>query len=237
MDSTKRMLRDAGLDLVSLGSYYRPESVSSAGGSATGETAGGSAASGDADRETRPASVLRAAAELEAPLVRIWAGSRNYDEYAPHERESIYDQIRLFADDAAKAGIRIVLERHNKTLTNSWMSAGEVIRAIGHDAVALCYQVPYPVPAAELSTMVADDCTRLLPLCEHAHLQNYTEKPDGSLPRTLLDRGVVDYAGFSAAARAAGYSGWAMVEFIPPERGDLSEDQALSADLDYIRAL
>ncbi len=235
-DSTARarigsLLRDAGLEAVALGSYYRPD---------------GTAASGrDVPEEERGDYVLAAARDLRCPLVRIWCGRSEYDETPPSVREAIYDEVRDFADAAGREGCRVVLERHNRTLTASWESAARVIDEIDHPGVSLCYQVPYPMQPHELRARTPDDFTSLLSRCAHAHLQNYVQpaspgsggESDSHLPRTLLAHGIVDYGVFGREARRLGYEGWAMVEFPASVRGAMSEDEALAADVAFIASL
>ena len=214
----KRHLRGAGLELAALGSYVRPGPEP------------------PVSDEEDPRRILDAAAELDCRLVRIWAGRKEHAESTSAEREVVYEGIRRIADDAPAAGCRLVLERHNNTLTNSWVSAGEVIAALSSDLVRLCYQIPYPVPAQDLRNR-ADADFNLLAISAHAHLQNYREQPDGSLERSLLAEGIVDYGSFGERARRAGYDGYAMVEFVAPDRGELNVQEALAADLAYIRSL
>lgn len=231
----RRRLDAEGLEICALGSYYRPD-----GRSLSSAAAGGGDAPNDVrsrEPEADPARVLEAAEDLGAPVVRIWPGTRDYDVCTPGERSATVEEIRRFADDAAARGVRVVLERHNGTLTNSWDSAARVIESVAHENVALCYQVPYPAAADELRTRTAADIDRLLPLSAHAHLQNYAAAPDGTLPRTLLETGIVDYAPLSAAAARCGYDGWAMVEFVGEVRGGLSEAEALAADVRFIGSL
>ncbi|MFW5745526.1 MAG: sugar phosphate isomerase/epimerase family protein [Spirochaetota bacterium] len=218
----RRRIGEAGLELCALGSYYRPEGF---GGDRRSEP------------EADPVFVLEAARDLGAPVVRIWAGARDYEACVLDERAAIVEEIRRFADEAAGCGVKVVLERHNGTLTNSWDSAGRVIDEIAHENVALCYQVPYPAPPDELRARTAADIDRLLPLSGHAHLQNYAVASDGTLPRTLLGEGVVDYTPLTAAIARSGYEGWAMVEFVAVERGGRSQAEALAADVRFIDSL
>ncbi|MFW6292013.1 MAG: sugar phosphate isomerase/epimerase family protein [Spirochaetota bacterium] len=226
-------LDDAGLELCALGSYYRPDGRTAL---RSGATAGPGTDTAR-DPETDPLAVLDASEDLRAPLVRIWPGARDYEACAEAERDAIVEEIRWFADEAARRGTKVVLERHSGTLTNSWDSAARVIEEISHDNVALCYQVPYPAPAEDLRTRTAVDIDRLLPLSAHAHLQNYAVASDGTLARTLLAEGVVDYAPLSAAVARSGYDGWAMVEFVGEVRAELSEAEALAQDVRFIASL
>jgi len=222
-------LRDAGLEICALGSYYRTD----------GSRDGGPplAVPSASERDTEPDYVLEAAHDLGAPLVRIWPGSEDYERCPVATREAVVREIRAFGDRARDAGCAVVLERHNGTLTNGWDSARAVIAAVDHPSVSLCYQVPYPAPAQELATRVRDDLASLLPHSRHAHLQNYVEAADGTLPRTLLGEGIVDYRPITAIARESGYGGWAMVEFVGPVRGARSEAEALAADIAFIESL
>ncbi len=228
----RTLLRDAGLEAVALGSYFRPDGITGLPGSSVRE-------------EERGEYVLAAARELGCPLVRIWCGRGEYEETPESRREAIYDDVRAFADAAGREGCRVVLERHNGTLTSSWVSALKVLDEIDHPGVSLCYQVPYPAPAQELRGRTADDFARLLPGCEHAHLQNYVERSqagpeaptDARLPRTLLAEGIVDYTLFGREAHRIAYDGWAMVEFPAAVRGVMSEDEALAADVAFIVSL
>ena len=221
----RRLLHDAGIEAVAFGSYYRPDGTASTGVRAV------------ADDPGSPDYVLEAVTELRCPVVRIWVGTRGFDETEAAERESIYDEIQVFAERAHAAGCTVVLERHNGTLTDTWTSASRVMDDIGHGNVFLCYQVPYPAAAEELRSRVAADAAQLLPLSAHAHLQNYADRPEGRLPRTLLGDGIVDYASFGTHARRAHFGGWSMVEFVADVRGSMSEDEALAADVAFIASL
>ena len=231
-----KKIRDAGLRLEALGSYYRPDST----------TAPHPVATDPGSEEESPAYVLEAAVRLQASIVRIWAGTKNFSEYKAAERVVIMRQIIRFAELASEEGLTVVLERHNNTLTNSWDTTHEAVSRIREqvehpELFGLCYQVPYPVPVNEFASRFAADVESLLPLTLHSHLQNYAAMDpapdDNRFPRTLLDSGLVDYGAFSKACATSGFSGSAMVEFVAVDRGNLSELDALKRDVEYIRTL
>ena len=211
---------ELGLSFCALGSYYRPGRHPSYGG-----------------RPVTKENQIAAARALGAPIVRIWAGSARYQATAPAARERLYAEIRDFADAARDAGIRVVLERHSGTLTEGWEAPLTVLQEIGHPAVALNYQMVYPAPREELAARAVADYRRLLPHSRHAHLQNYAPAAGDRPPRTLIADGVVDYGRLGAAARQCGYDGAFMIEFPADERGGMSVEEALRADVAGVRRL
>jgi sugar phosphate isomerase/epimerase len=196
-------------------------------------------------REDRMAEVpltvegeLDLAEALGARLLRVWPGRRNYEQLSEAERSELMGTIRRWGQAAAERGVTIVLERHNGTLLNRWEGTREILDRIGHEAVCLNYQVVDPATPAEWRTRSVADYRDLLPVSAHAHLQNYAwDEAAGKRVRTYLDAGLVDYSELGDAARAAGYEGWFMVEFLADLREGLDEVRALRKDIDFIRGL
>ncbi len=211
---------ELGLSFCALGSYYRPGGHPSYGG-----------------RPVTKENQLAAARALGAQIVRIWPGSASRQATAPAARERLYAEIRDFADAARDAGIVVVLERHAGSLTEGWEAPLTVLQEIGHPAVALNYQVVYPAPREELTSRAVTDYRRLLPHSRHAHLQNYSAAAGDRPPRTLVADGVVDYGRLGAAARECGYDGAFMIEFPAEERGGMSVEEAMRADVAGVRRL
>ncbi len=180
---------------------------------------------------------VAAAEALGASFIRVWAGSKNPVEVTAKEKAKWYDEIRRFACAAAEAGIDTVLERHTGSLTHGWDAPARVLAEIDHPHVFLNYQIAYPMPTREYRVRSVEDYTRLLPLSRHAHLQNYRETSDGSLVRTLLDRGIVDYGRLGLVARRSGYGGSFMVEFPAEIREGMTAMEAVASDIAYIESL
>jgi len=180
---------------------------------------------------------LRIARELGASLIRIWAGTGTRAESSDAARKKAIDDIRAFADHAGDARIGVVLERHAGTLTHGWEGIPEILADIGHQNVALNYQVVYPATEDELEDRAVDDYATLLPLSRHAHLQNYLPADDGSLKRAFLDSGIVDYSRLGAVSRASGYTGYFMVEFPADFNDGLSDVETVRRDIDFIKRL
>jgi len=173
-----------------------------------------------------------------APIIRIWAGTKNHEECSEEEVEAVMADVREFGDMAADAGISVVLERHANTILNRWDNVAEVMECIGHENVALNWQIPCPAGNAEYREKSVGDYMTLLPYAEHCHMQNHTpEESDTWRGRTLLDEGVVDYSRFAEALRKADYDGWLMLEFAADERGGLSKLEAIRHDIEFLKSL
>ncbi len=220
-----RLIRGAvtsrGLEICALGSYFRPGMNPSFAG-----------VSPDADNQVKLAELLG------TRVIRVWAGSGNYDDTSQDDRASICKSIASFADVALKSGMSVVLERHNSSLTNSWISPATVLEMIGRRNVYLNYQVPHPIPPAELAAGAIEDYRRYLRVSAHSHLQNYRGTPgDPQNPvRCFLDEGAADYSQIGHAVAASGYEGYFMVEFLPDDLQGLSTIEALKRDIDYLRS-
>jgi 3-dehydroshikimate dehydratase len=180
---------------------------------------------------------VRIARELGAPLIRIWAGSKARAECAETEVHRVIDDIRQFADHAGDARIRVVLERHNGSLTHGWDGVPELLEEIHHENVSLNYQIVDPATEEELQDQGVEDFTRLVPLSGHAHMHNYLPLEDGTLKRCFLDSGLVDYSSLGHVARSARYKGYFMVEFPPELNEGLSEVDTIRRDIDFLRGL
>ncbi len=173
-----------------------------------------------------------------ADIIRIWAGTKNYEECTAEEIEAVIADVREFGDMAAGAGIEVVLERHANTILNRWDNVAEMMERIAHGNVALNWQIPCPAGNADYRAHSVDDYMTLLPYAGHCHMQNHThEESETWRGRTLLDEGIADYSRFGEALRKAGYEGWLMVEFAADERGGLSKLEALRHDIEFLKSL
>ncbi|KOV89012.1 sugar phosphate isomerase/epimerase [Nocardia sp. NRRL S-836] len=90
-----RRALDTGLKVAAYGSYYR---------------------AGVTDR-AELAAVLETAAELDAPYVRVWAGTSGSAECA--DRGAVVEALQHAVEHADAMGTRIALEYHRNTLTDT----------------------------------------------------------------------------------------------------------------------
>ena len=214
-----RLATQAGLEICCYGSYYRP----------------GAAQKIDGWTVTW-ASELQIAQRLQTSMIRIWLGDRDYEATPAGDRARILAELAQAAEGAQAAGITIVLERHTNTLTNRWRGTAELLQEIGLGNVRLTYQVRAPQSLEEAHRELSRDHVTLLPLSAHAHLHNYRLTQEG-MQRCHLDAGLIDYRDFSRQARACGFNGFGMVEFLPELMDSPDPAVALRRDLDLIRSL
>ncbi|MFD9705060.1 sugar phosphate isomerase/epimerase family protein [Lentzea sp. NPDC059081] len=98
-----RQALDTGLKVAAYGSYYR---------------------AGVSDR-AELAPVLETAAELDAPLVRVWAGRTGSAECA--DRGAVVEALQHAVEHADAMGTKIALEYHANTLTDTLDSAVQLL--------------------------------------------------------------------------------------------------------------
>lgn len=178
-------------------------------------------------------SIARA---LGAPCMRIWPGKKEQKDSTADDIDAVIAAIRSIGDAASAANITVVLERHCGTITSAWGGIDDLMRRIAHPSVHLNYQIPYPASADEYDTRSVRDYTSLLAFAKHIHLQNYIRDTVKNPKRTSLADGIVDYSRFGAAAAAAGYRGYAMIEFLPDNAGH-DGSVLLENDIRYIKSL
>ena len=102
-----RRTREAGLSVLSYGSYFR------------------------ADEGEDFAPVLASAKALGAPLIRIWAGRKTYEQSGPEEFSALASRIREAAEAAGREGVRIAFEYHRGTATQTAAGALALLEAAG----------------------------------------------------------------------------------------------------------
>jgi sugar phosphate isomerase/epimerase len=107
---------DAGLVVTSYGTYYRVGS---------GE-------------EFSP--VLETALALGAPIIRVWAGQKDYAKSSPEEIGRIVEETLCVADLCTAAGLKIGFEHHDGTLTSRNAGATEFASLVEHPAVRFYWQ-------------------------------------------------------------------------------------------------
>ena len=111
-----QLTRRAGLEVLSYGSYYRCQ---------PGE-------------DFTP--VLESALALEAPRIRVWAGTKPWEEASPQEREALAVQLGQAVDQAAAAGLALGLEYHRGTATQTKEGARALLEAVGRPGLTTYWQ-------------------------------------------------------------------------------------------------
>lgn len=188
-EQVARWTRDAGLETAAYGSYYRLA---------------------DADSPDIGA-VLDSAEALGAPTVRVWAGKKgSADADAAHRTEVRKDAERICAL-AAGRNLRIALEYHGGTLTDTSDSAAALLEALPLENLDSLWQPPngQPEPVCE------ESLNRILPRISNVHVFHWGE--EGWRDRKTLAEGRTRWRRYFDLLQADPKPRWALLEFV---RGD-----------------
>jgi sugar phosphate isomerase/epimerase len=160
---TAALTEKCGLRTAAYGSYYRV---------------------GEPETSLTFRKVLDSAVALRAPVIRVWAGTKGSAETDPSHRAWIVRELRQIADSAAEQGVRIALEYHGGTLTDTCDAALALVEETGHANVRLLWQ-PAQGLAAE---QAARDLRRVVPWLEHLHVFYWWPKAERHPLETGADR-------------------------------------------------
>lgn len=182
----KRLTEEAGLIIASYGSYYR---------------AGVNDASIPSFED-----VLASAVALGAPAIRIWAGNKGSREVEQEWRDQVTADIVRVADQAQRENIRIHLEYHANTLTDTLESTIALLKAVDHSNVWTNWQPPTLLSFDQrLETLDG-----VLPYLADVHVFYWQ-----LLERLPLSNGSEEWEAFILRIRpTAGNSRFAMLEFV-----------------------
>lgn len=111
---------DAGLEVAAYGSYYRLGS--------------------NKDIEKVFSDSLISAYNLKAPTIRIWAGTKPSCEVDDFELESLAKEADKVSQMAAEYGIKIALEWHKNTLTDTNESAKRLLQLTDNNNLYCLWQ-------------------------------------------------------------------------------------------------
>lgn len=159
---------------------------------------------------------IEVAQELDAPLVRVFAG---YPEGDRQERwPGMIAALRDVAACARQAGVRLGLENHNHGAFTP--TAAEFLRVLRE------VDSPDLVPLIDTGNYTDGwpSLEATLPMAAHLHAKFWEVNADGSDAR-------VDYGRIVPLLRAAGYHGWVTLEYEAEE----AETTGIPRALAYLR--
>jgi len=178
----RKLTVDAGLEVASYGSYYR------------------------CDDDISFGDVLKAAVALEAPLIRVWAGTKGSASTTAEERARIVENVRRIADKAAREGVRIAFEYHGKTLTDDVISAAQLLQEVAHTNVYTYWQ---PLPLHTLDERLSG-LERVKPWLANLHVFSWTDKGE----RLPLVEGEELWRRYFSLIRDLPQQRYALIEFV-----------------------
>jgi len=205
----RHLTGNAGLRVSSYGSYYRVWPV----------------------KNCPFEHVLETALELEAPLVRVWAGELGSTQATPEQRRQVAFEAGRIADLAAAAGVAVAFEYHNNTLTDTPESAVALVQDAAHPNLGLYWQ---PRPERNLKENLAA-LRAVQPWLRSLHVFHWLPdpaRPGGHLRRPLRE-GTPDWMQYLAAVDD-GWQGDALIEFVRDDSDEaFLEDAAALKDWLY----
>jgi len=156
--------RDAGLEVVSYGSYL-------------------GMAPPDATDDAAVDAVLETASALGSPMVRIWTEFGVTPSSSDAERRRVTERTAALVDRIAEHHLLAALEFHPATLTETAASATELLDALGRPELRTTWQPdPALAPAAAL-----DELAHVTPHLAHLHV--FAWGPEGIDDRHALADG------------------------------------------------
>ncbi|MDF7797981.1 TIM barrel protein [Pontiellaceae bacterium B1224] len=121
--NVRNMTSDAGLEICSYGSYWKTV---------------------EADGNPAPFDpVLESAIALGTDTIRVWAGTKGSDAARADERECVITCLRKALDAAQKQGIRLALEFHAGTLSDSNAATLDLLQELNHPNLYTYWQPIY----------------------------------------------------------------------------------------------
>ena len=155
-EEARRLTTEAGLQSLSYGSYYRLN------------------AGGDFD------PVLESAHALGVPMIRVWAGEKGSSAADEVYYEAAAKDLAAICEKAARHHIRIGLEYHRNTLTDTRASAAKLLDLAGCENLTTYWQ---PNPDLTLAERLAE-IESLCPRISTIHVFNWT---DGNVRHPLKE--------------------------------------------------
>lgn len=156
-------------------------------------------AAGDVD------AVIDTALALKAPVIRVWAGTKGSAAADETHRRGVASALRAFAERAAAVGLRVALEFHGDTLTDTTESALHLLRAVDMPNLRSLWQPPVGMDQQRcLASLHA-----MSPYLENLHVFTWR----GTERRPLKEGGAA-WSSYMDAARTLPGQRYALLEFV-----------------------
>ena len=185
----RKKTQQANLIISSYGSYYRVAESESQGLSFD--------------------DVLDTAVMLEAPVIRVWAGTQPSNKADKSYRQAVIDDSRRIAEVAKEKNIRVAYEYHANTLTDTNESAQSLIEQVDHSNMFTYWQPPNgrdPEYCLQGLTDLLSDVVIL-------HVFSWRIK-DGQPERRPLSEGETTWMSYLTAANQANRPLYTLLEFV-----------------------
>jgi sugar phosphate isomerase/epimerase len=183
--------RDAGLEVQAYGSYYKL---------------------GAEEQTGLPFEpVLKTAAALGAPVIRVWAGVIGSDAADEETWRKVTDDARRTANLAKREGIRIALEFHGGTLNDTPDAAIRLWKELDDPDILSLWQPLQTLGRGDQDASLGI----ILPRLSHFHVFQWI--PSEPVIRRPLDEGREEWSYWIKKIRSSGRSFPALLEFLPDD--------------------
>lgn len=187
-----RITLDAGLSVSSYGSYYR---VLDADGT---------------PQEFLP--VLDSAVALGADTIRIWPGRRPSESAGEDYRRKFAEHLRVALDEARPAEIRLALEFHENTLSDSPEAAGLLLDEVNHPGLFTYWQPMYWGPDPDMNLAGLERLSRRV---SNLHVFHWTRRSrSAETVRHALEAGSAEWLRYLRVPLCPGIERSALLEFV-----------------------
>lgn len=115
---------------------------------------------------------INAAKILGTDILRLWCGNKDSQEYSAKERDHLFKECIKTAQIAEKNGVKLCMECHNDTYTNTRESALELMRSVNSNRFRMYWQ-PNQFMSQEENLEYA---AALSEFTEHIHVFNWDGK-------------------------------------------------------------
>lgn len=203
----RRQAADLGLEIPVYSSYLRPGTPSFP---------------DELDRE------LSVADQLDADLVRVWAGDQEYDDHEPAHWDRVVDDLKQVTRAAGRRDLDVTVEKHAGTLTDTKEGARRLIETVDSPRCGLNYQAMFSLPPSELLA----EAEALAPISNNVHVQAMPDQ-NGERRCPLADA-YFDVEAVLQPFLEADFRGYVNVEFVPDDR---PYREAIQEDLEYLRSV
>lgn len=115
---------------------------------------------------------INAAKILGTDILRLWCGDKDSQEYTKAEKEKLFDECKKAAKIAEKHGVKLCMECHNWTYTNTLQAALELISEVDSQSFRMYWQ-PNQFRSLEENLCYAEHIGEYT---EHIHVFNWSGK-------------------------------------------------------------
>jgi sugar phosphate isomerase/epimerase len=188
--AVRKMTLDAGLKIAAYGSYYKVGCE-------------------DPNLDIFK-NVLETAVLLNAPTIRVWAGTKGSSESDSDWRKNVVEMSHNIAETAKDTNIKISFEFHGNTLTDTNKSASDFYKEVNHPNVRAYWQPAENMNFGERFTGLK----MLSSILSNIHVFQWTKDKDNNTIMHPLQSGFEDWEKYIGYASELEDTHYAMLEFV-----------------------